>query len=85
LQEFKQTARDALCQDKFAVLMETASLTAQELSEYCRNKGLYPEERWKQTFIQGFSPSTSEPRPLVRKDPQLDTYWSPCFKSGKSA
>lgn len=34
-------------------------MTAQELSEYCRSKGLYPEqiERWKQAFIQGFSPS----------------------------
>lgn len=59
----KPTPEDWSSQDKFAVMMETASLTAQELSEYCRSKGLYPEqiERWKQTFIQGFSPSKSEP------------------------
>jgi transposase len=59
----KSTPEDWSSQDKFAVLMETAPLTAQELSEYCRSKGLYPEqiERWKQAFIQGFSPSKSEP------------------------
>lgn len=59
----KPTPEEWSSQDKFAVLMETAPLTAQELSEYCRSKGLYPEqiERWKQAFIQGFSPSKSEP------------------------
>lgn len=52
----KATPEDWSSQDKFAVIMETASLNAQELSEYCRSKGLYPEqiERWKQAFIQGF-------------------------------
>jgi len=59
----KPTPDDWSPQDKFAVTMETASLTAQELSEYCRSKGLYPEqiERWKQAFIQGFSPSKAGP------------------------
>ena len=35
--------------DKFTVL-EDASLNAIELSAYCRNRGLYPEqlERWRQ-------------------------------------
>ena len=59
----KPTPDDWSPQDKFAVTMETASLTAQELSEYCRSKGLYPEqiERWKEAFIQGFSPSKAGP------------------------
>jgi len=37
-------------QDKLAVIIETASLNEQELSEYCRKKGLYVEqiERWKE-------------------------------------
>ena len=50
----KPTPDDWSSHDKFAVVLETASLNAQELSEYCRSKGLYPEqiERWKQTFIQ---------------------------------
>mgnify|MGYP000518181485 CR=1 FL=1 len=52
----KSTPHDWPSQDKFAVVLETASLNAQELSEYCRTKGLYPEqiERWKQTCLHAF-------------------------------
>lgn len=51
----KPTPDDWSSQDKFAVVLETASLNAQELSEYCRAKGLYPEqvERWKQSCVEG--------------------------------
>jgi transposase len=40
---------------KFAVVIETAPLNATELSEYCRAKGLYPEQiaRWRQASIEG--------------------------------
>ena len=31
-------------EDKFKVVLETASLNEAELSEYCRKKGLYPEQ-----------------------------------------
>ena len=36
--------------DKFMVVLETAGLNATELSAYCRQKGLYPEQvdRWRQ-------------------------------------
>ena len=36
--------------DKFTVVLETAGLNATELSAYCRERGLYPEqvERWHQ-------------------------------------
>ena len=36
--------------DKFAVVLETAGLNATELSGYCRERGLFPEqvERWRQ-------------------------------------
>jgi hypothetical protein len=36
--------------DKFMVVLETAGLNATELSAYCREWGLYPEqlERWRQ-------------------------------------
>ena len=42
-------------ESKFAVLMETATMNATELSEYCRKKGLYLEElqQWKTDFIAG--------------------------------
>ncbi|KEQ17106.1 transposase [Endozoicomonas numazuensis] len=44
-------------EDKFAVLMETATMNTTELSEYCRKKGLYPEElqQWKSDCITGSS------------------------------
>lgn len=40
--------------DKFAVVMETAALNEAELSEYCRSKGLYPEQvaDWKVSCMQ---------------------------------
>ena len=40
---------------KFAAVVETAVMTEQELSEYCRSKGLYPDQirRWKAACIQG--------------------------------
>ena len=31
-------------QDKFMVVLETANLTEIEFSEYCREKGVYPEQ-----------------------------------------
>jgi transposase len=36
--------------DKFTVVLETAGLNATELSAYCRERALYPEqvERWQQ-------------------------------------
>ena len=36
--------------DKFTVMLETAGLNATELSAYCRQKGLDPEQvdRWRQ-------------------------------------
>jgi transposase len=36
--------------DKFMVVLETAGLNVIELSSYCRERGLYPEqvERWRQ-------------------------------------
>ena len=42
-------------ENRFSVLMETAALNSAELSEYCRSKGLYPEQvtRWKADFIAG--------------------------------
>ena len=36
--------------DKFTVVLETAGLNTTELSSYCRERGLFPEqvERWRQ-------------------------------------
>jgi len=41
-------------EEKFAVVVETASLNELELSEYCRRKGLYPAQlsAWRNTCLQ---------------------------------
>ncbi len=43
-------------QDKLAVVIETAGFNAVELSEYCRKKGLYPDqiERWREAALKGY-------------------------------
>lgn len=40
-------------QDKFIVVLETANLSEIEFSEYCRSKGIYPEQvkEWKATCM----------------------------------
>ena len=40
-------------EEKFAIVLETATLSEVEVSEYCRTKGLYPEQikAWKQACI----------------------------------
>lgn len=49
-------------EERFAILLETASFNELELGEYCRRKGLYPEQiaQWKAAFIQGASPAASK-------------------------
>ncbi len=41
-------------EEKFAVVMETASLNELELGEYCRRKGLYPQQisTWRELCLQ---------------------------------
>lgn len=42
---------------KFAVVVETAGLNEAQLSEYCRSKGLYPEQvkAWHEACVAGVS------------------------------
>lgn len=48
--------------DKFSAVIETASMNAQETAEYCRRRGIYPEqlERWRNDCEQAASLSHSE-------------------------
>ena len=50
----KQTS-DWTPEAKFAAVVEPGSMTELEVSEYCRSKGLYPEQirAWKEACIQG--------------------------------
>lgn len=49
-------------EEKLTVLIETANLNELELGEYCRSKGLYPEQIscWRKSFIQKDSTATSK-------------------------
>jgi len=42
-------------ENKLAIIIESAAFNEQELSEYCRRKGLYPEQiaRWREAAIAG--------------------------------
>jgi transposase-like protein len=58
---------------KFAVVVETAAMDESELSEYCREKGLYPDQakEWKAACIQGQLSEVErrkQDRELSRKD-----------------
>ena len=57
---------------KLAMLLESASLNASELGEYCRRKGLYPQqlEQWKNDCLNGLSSAKQNQQVL---DNQLKT------------
>jgi transposase-like protein len=52
----KLSTEDWSADTKLAVVVETMPLSESELSQYCREKGLYPEQvqRWKQECLKGF-------------------------------
>jgi len=54
---------------KFAVVVETAALSESEIGEYCRIKGLYPEQikQWKQQCLQGFQSNEQQAKELKQQ------------------
>lgn len=58
---------------KLTIIIDTARLNETELAEYCRNKGLYPEQiaQWKAQSLTGFS-TTEQQTALSRKQHQTD-------------
>lgn len=55
----KQAPENWTAADKLAVVIETASMNEALLGEYCRSKGLYPEQiaQWKDSAISGYQHS----------------------------
>lgn len=49
-------------EEKLLAIIETASLSETELSEYCRRKGYYPEQiaGWRATIVMGLSAPPSK-------------------------
>lgn len=60
----KKKSENWTANDKLAVVIETASLNEIQLSEYCRNKGLYREQidQWKIAALSGYQNSTQMKR-----------------------
>ena len=56
-------------ESKLAIVSETMSLSEKELSRYCREKGLYPEQiaSWKAACLQGFSDSQSQNQAVLQQ------------------
>ena len=49
-------------EEKFAIVLESASLNEVELSEYCRRKGLYPQQisAWREACLQANAAPTAK-------------------------
>ncbi|KEQ17085.1 transposase [Endozoicomonas numazuensis] len=60
-------------EDKFAVVLETAALNETELSEYCRKKGLFPEQiaQWKTACLTA-NAEAAEQRKLLAEERKQD-------------
>lgn len=58
---------------KFAVVVETAPLSEVELSEYCRKRGLFPDQvkAWKETCLEGHRAKVQR-GPAVREETRQD-------------
>ena len=58
---------------KLTIIIDTAKLNETELAEYCRNKGLYPEQiaQWKAQSLTGFNASEQQTA-QSRKQHQAD-------------
>lgn len=56
-------------QAKFAAVLETAGMNESERSEYCRRKGLYPEQldRWKASCIAGADQAEATDAPALKQ------------------
>jgi transposase len=56
-------------EEKFAVVMETATLNELELGEYCRRKGLFAEQiaTWRETCRQANAPLASKAERAERR------------------
>ena len=53
----RSTTEDWSAETKLATVIATGTLSDMQLSEYCRGRGLYPEQviRWKQEALSGFA------------------------------
>ena len=67
-------------QDKFHLVVESASLNEQELGEFCRRRGVFPEQlaNWRETCrganeVRPHREDSSERRDLMRRNAELES------------
>ena len=65
----KRTSEDWSAETKLAVVNETSTMSESELSEYCREKGLCPDQvkTWKQDCLEGFKVSPERQRAAAKQ------------------
>jgi transposase-like protein len=65
----KSTSEQWSHETKFAVVVETATLSESELGKYCRQIGLYPEQvkQWKQQCLEGFRSNEQQAKVLKQQ------------------
>lgn len=56
-------------EQKFSVVLETATLSENELSEYCREKGLFPDQvkAWKTSCMQANQTQAQQQKQLAKE------------------
>ena len=71
----KHTADQWSAETKLATIIETASMSEAQLSEYCRSKGIYPEQitQWKINCISGFATSQEQTQKIKQQSKQDKT------------
>ena len=65
----KSTSNDWSADTKLAIVIETAALSESELSQYCREKGLYIDQikSWKTQCLTGFQLSTAQQKEAAKQ------------------
>lgn len=63
------TSNEWSADTKLATVIETAPLSESELSQYCREKGLYVDQvkSWKSQCLAGFHLSTAQQKEAAKK------------------
>ena len=69
----KATSEQWSAEAKLATVIETAAFSEAELSQYCREKGLYPDQvkQWKAESLQGFQRSAEQEK-AIRQQARSD-------------
>jgi transposase len=64
---------DWTAEEKFSIVIDTAKLSEIELSEFCREKGLFPAQvkQWKIDFLKGDAPKSPKQESSERKADKL--------------